>query len=73
MPLPEGQGSAPAWFSFTCEDTGCKVHINVVLFRTLQPGRHLGYLREVLVVEPEPQVIDLPTITDETDDEGDSA
>ena len=47
--------SRPEWVSFLDEGTGNRVHLNIVLFRELQPGRTLGYVREVLY-----EVIDRP-------------
>jgi hypothetical protein len=47
------QNSAPRWVSFQDIETGDTVHLSLVLFRTLQPGRHLAYVREALVVEQE--------------------
>jgi hypothetical protein len=59
--MPEygyGTPSAGRWVSFVDAESGDKVHLNIVLFRTLQKGRHLGYVREALVIEADssPQV-----------------
>ena len=44
--------SKPLWVTFTDEESGGKVHLNLILFNTLQEGRHLGYVREALFSEP---------------------
>lgn len=48
--------SNPTWVTFTDEETGRKVHLNIVLFHSLQPGRELGYVREAIVINPMPEI-----------------
>lgn len=70
--IQEGR-STPRWVTFTDEETGDQIHLQIVLFRTLQPGRHMGFIREVLVVEQEQDAIQLDDdcqlcITDESEE-----